>query len=174
MYDPATGLANDGIEPNSNINRNSGAESVISALLGLMEVLQSPVASEYLRDEQGNTVTLLKSLSGLPDAGRLPLRGQTAVVQLFAGSGRLLSERSCGVRMPELWVPVPRYGYAVVEASPHGSVVHRQGTKDTRVKRNRGARGRGGEQPPCPRPLGAAVAGCQRSACRDSRSGAGS
>lgn len=273
MYDPATGRAFDGIEPNGNINRNSGAESVITALLGLMEVLQDPIASEYLRydeiveivgwtqyeaeagelaggaeavvadpawtgealwsgsayvvlepgervsipvtaevkgqyrvfmvyDKQlgpaddvavevrvdgarpmlhlqggagdpgaspndsylwldsipiagvlqpgehtititglrgearidaillqpaieyrmlsaddGDTVTLLKSLSGIPDAGRLPLRGQTALVRVWSAHGRLLSERSYTVRMPELMVSIPRYGWAVVEAS---------------------------------------------------------
>ena len=275
MYDPATGRGYDGIEPDGRINRNSGAESVISALLGLMEVLQNPVASEYLRydeiveivgwtkyeaeagdlsggaeavvadpawtgealwsggayvalergervsipvtaevtgryrlfivydkqlgpahevavevrvngarplphfqggaddpgaspndsylwmdsiafpgvlqagdhtitirglrgearidaillqpiieyrmlgDGEGNTVTLLKSLSGLPDAGRLPLRGESVVIRTFSSNGRLLSERSHTVRGPELLVPVPRYGYAVVEASPN-------------------------------------------------------
>ena len=52
MYDPATGRAFDGIEPNGSISHNSGAESVITALLGLMEVLQDPIASEYLRYDE--------------------------------------------------------------------------------------------------------------------------
>ncbi|MHB0856847.1 MAG: hypothetical protein ACYC5M_04680 [Anaerolineae bacterium] len=48
MYDPATGRPRDGIQPDGSINRNAGAESVVSALLGLMNVLQDPIASAYL------------------------------------------------------------------------------------------------------------------------------
>ncbi|MHB1295006.1 MAG: hypothetical protein ACYC4R_08395 [Anaerolineae bacterium] len=49
MYDPATGRPRDAIEPDGSINRNAGAESVVSALLGLMNVLQDPIAAEYLK-----------------------------------------------------------------------------------------------------------------------------
>lgn len=42
MYDPATGITYDGLEPNGNINRNSGAESAIHGLLTMIALDERP------------------------------------------------------------------------------------------------------------------------------------
>ncbi len=47
MYDPATGRCYDGIQSPDEINRNSGAESTIEALMTLLEISQNPLASSY-------------------------------------------------------------------------------------------------------------------------------
>ncbi|HVO70649.1 MAG TPA: sugar-binding protein [Aggregatilineaceae bacterium] len=54
MYDPETGRCFDGINGpvEWRVNRNAGAESTIEALLALLAVNQSPVASRYLRYTQ--------------------------------------------------------------------------------------------------------------------------
>ncbi len=49
MYDSATGRTFDGIDGVSAVNRNSGAESTIEALLALQAVTSNPEAVEYLR-----------------------------------------------------------------------------------------------------------------------------
>ncbi|MBC7185713.1 MAG: hypothetical protein H5U38_01625, partial [Calditrichaeota bacterium] len=48
MYDPASGRCFDGIENSTKVNRNSGAESTVEALITLLEVLNHPVARRYL------------------------------------------------------------------------------------------------------------------------------
>lgn len=48
MYDPATGRCFDGIRDSVTVNKNSGAESTIEALLTLLEVERYPVAGEHL------------------------------------------------------------------------------------------------------------------------------
>ncbi|MCR4438355.1 MAG: hypothetical protein QHJ34_04840 [bacterium] len=48
MYDPASGRCFDGIESPTRVNRNSGAESTVEALITLLEVLNHPVARRYL------------------------------------------------------------------------------------------------------------------------------
>lgn len=47
MYDPHTGRCFDGIRDSTTVNRNSGAESTIEALLTLMELEQRPEALQY-------------------------------------------------------------------------------------------------------------------------------
>ena len=42
MYDPATGIAFDGLQPDGRINRNSGAESTIHALLTMIALDARP------------------------------------------------------------------------------------------------------------------------------------
>ena len=48
MYQPATGAVYDGLNGDGSINRNSGAESTIEGLLALMNVVNDPVARDYL------------------------------------------------------------------------------------------------------------------------------
>jgi len=48
MYDPETGRCFDGILSESEINRNSGAESTIEALYSILEVEANPIASRKL------------------------------------------------------------------------------------------------------------------------------
>jgi len=77
IYDPATGRCFDGISDPESLNRDSGAESTIEALLTLIEIERYPESSRYLRyrrighgptgdtlhalyqDEAGVTLTLL-------------------------------------------------------------------------------------------------------------------
>lgn len=49
MYSPETGRCYDGIIGAGEVNRNSGAESTIEALLALQEVLRNPIASQELK-----------------------------------------------------------------------------------------------------------------------------
>jgi hypothetical protein len=48
MYDPGTGRCFDGINDSTNVNKNSGAESTIEALLTVLEVEQYPEAAKFL------------------------------------------------------------------------------------------------------------------------------
>ena len=48
MYDPKTGVCFDGIISKDELNKNSGAESTIEALLSLLEIEQNPVAKKEL------------------------------------------------------------------------------------------------------------------------------
>ena len=50
MYDPKTGRCYDGIEDAQNINKNSGAESTIEALLTIQEIEQNPIAKQIFID----------------------------------------------------------------------------------------------------------------------------
>lgn len=47
MYDSTTGRAYDGINSKEDVNRNSGAESTIEALMTLMEISENPVCMKY-------------------------------------------------------------------------------------------------------------------------------
>jgi hypothetical protein len=48
MYDPATGRPKDAINNDGTVNMNAGAESTVSALMGLMSVLHDPTAARYV------------------------------------------------------------------------------------------------------------------------------
>ncbi|MEJ2618058.1 MAG: hypothetical protein P8Z35_24085, partial [Ignavibacteriaceae bacterium] len=48
MYDPSTGRCFDGINDASVINKNSGAESTIEALLTLVSLEENPISKEML------------------------------------------------------------------------------------------------------------------------------
>jgi hypothetical protein len=48
MYDPTTGRCLDGIRDSVTMNKNSGAESTIEALMTLTELEKYPVAKKYL------------------------------------------------------------------------------------------------------------------------------
>ena len=54
MYDPQTGRCFDGINDKVNINKNSGAESTIEALLTLIEVENNPIARKVLHNYYNN------------------------------------------------------------------------------------------------------------------------
>jgi hypothetical protein len=60
MYDPATGIAFDGLEPNGNVNRNSGAESTIHALLTMIALDARPELAE-----RAATVANVDDIDGL-------------------------------------------------------------------------------------------------------------
>src|SRR5206468_9125318 len=65
MYDPATGRGYDGLMGPSEfrVNRNSGAESTIEALMTLQAVGADPVARRYLtyRPQSGNSWQVLEA-----------------------------------------------------------------------------------------------------------------
>jgi hypothetical protein len=56
MYDPHTGRCFDGINDQENINKNSGAESTIEALLILLEIEQNPAARRIVHDYYQATI----------------------------------------------------------------------------------------------------------------------
>ncbi len=53
MYDPQTGRCFDGIKDSTNINKNSGAESTIEALLSIEALEENPVSKEMLMNFYG-------------------------------------------------------------------------------------------------------------------------
>lgn len=53
MYDPEQGYGFDGINDENTINRNSGAESTIEALMTILEVEQHPVANKWMYAKGG-------------------------------------------------------------------------------------------------------------------------
>jgi hypothetical protein len=50
MYNPQTGRCFDGINDKTTINKNSGAESTIEALLTLEALEENPVSKEMMLD----------------------------------------------------------------------------------------------------------------------------
>ncbi|MCA1801566.1 MAG: hypothetical protein LC662_03800 [Rhodothermaceae bacterium] len=60
MYDPEHGYGFDGINDENNINKNSGAESTIEALLTIMEVEQHPVANKWMYAKGGDAAEVEK------------------------------------------------------------------------------------------------------------------
>ncbi|MGC5222425.1 hypothetical protein ACPW96_07445 [Micromonospora sp. DT81.3] len=60
MYDPATGVGYDGLEPNGNVNRNSGAESTIHALLTMIALDARPELAA-----RAASVTSVDEIAGL-------------------------------------------------------------------------------------------------------------
>jgi hypothetical protein len=73
MYDPGTGRGFDGIGGANEfmVNRNSGAESTIEALLALQSVVHNPVAAKYLtyRENQRSFASVVEAEDGKPVAG---------------------------------------------------------------------------------------------------------
>jgi hypothetical protein len=60
MYDPATGIGYDGLQPDGSVNRNSGAESTIHALLTMIALDARPDLAE-----RAATVAGIDEISGL-------------------------------------------------------------------------------------------------------------
>jgi multiple sugar transport system substrate-binding protein len=86
MYDPAMGRTFDGIDGASKVNRNSGAESTIEALLALQAVMRNPEAMEYLQYKPVGV--LASSLASLPPS-RTYAAASGASVELSTLAGTL-------------------------------------------------------------------------------------
>jgi len=85
MYDPATGRCYDGISDSVSLNRDSGAESTIEALLTLAEIERYPEALDYLRYrrvDRGEVGDTLHALFEDPE-------GQGLLLLLNQSDGRL-------------------------------------------------------------------------------------
>ncbi len=91
MYDEGTGRSFDGIDGPSaaQVNRNSGAESTIEALLALQSVTRNPEAARYLRYRQlgtpGDSLAKLperRQFTG-PDGGRVELRWREQALEVI-------------------------------------------------------------------------------------------
>ena len=54
MYNPKTGICYDGIVSKDELNKNSGAESTIEALLSMLEIEQNPIAKKELMKYYNN------------------------------------------------------------------------------------------------------------------------
>jgi hypothetical protein len=76
MYDPSTGRCFDGIRSEAEINRNSGAESTIEALLTLVELEAYPDAVRYSHFTRVRSDSLSAEFSS-PAGERLTLRIDT-------------------------------------------------------------------------------------------------
>ncbi|MHC2999506.1 hypothetical protein [Microbacterium sp. HJ5] len=69
MYDPATGIGYDGLQPNGDVNRNSGAESTIHALLTMLALDERPdvaartLASTQIEEREGLRVVEAEAAS---------------------------------------------------------------------------------------------------------------
>jgi len=89
MYDPATGRCFDGITDSLTVNKNSGAESTIEALLTVLEVERYPTARRFLRavkKESGKTASGPYAVFSNPD-------GEEVKVVLDLRSQRVRIER---------------------------------------------------------------------------------
>ncbi len=88
MYDERTGLTFDGIDGPSpeRINRNSGAESTIEALLALQRVTSSPDAAEYMRYSAVGAPAA--TLASVPDSREYAGPGGERLVLRRQSSGR--------------------------------------------------------------------------------------
>lgn len=89
MYDTSTGRTFDGIDapPHSAVNRNSGAESTIEALLALQAVTRTPEAAAYLHYAPVGARSA--SLASVP-LERVYARADGARVRVDARSGSVL------------------------------------------------------------------------------------
>ncbi len=65
MYDPRSGRCFDGINDSATVNRNSGAESTIEALLTLIELERYPQALRYLHYRKTDERTTARYLLGV-------------------------------------------------------------------------------------------------------------
>jgi len=92
MYDPESGRGYDGIPSEQGLNRNSGAESTIEALLTLTEVEKYPEALKFLRYRRVSTTPAADSLRAVfvgPDGKKVTLKRDET-------SGVILSEEGEG------------------------------------------------------------------------------
>ncbi len=91
MYDPGSGRGYDGISAEQGLNRNSGAESTIEALLTLTEVEKYPEARKYLGYRRVSTTSVEGSPQAVfvgPGGNRVTLkRDTTGVVFTEGGEG---------------------------------------------------------------------------------------
>ena len=92
MYDPESGRGYDGISAEQGLNKNSGAESTIEALLTLTEVEKYPEALKFLRYRRVSTTPAADSLRAVfvgPDGKKVTLKRDET-------SGVILSEEGEG------------------------------------------------------------------------------
>jgi hypothetical protein len=76
MYDPLTGRCYDGLRDSDSVNKNSGAESTVEALLSLVELEHYPEATKYLnyrRVKSGETEKYLYAVFEDSSGGELTL-----------------------------------------------------------------------------------------------------
>lgn len=114
MYDPATGVTYDGIQPDGTINRNSGAESTIHGLLTMLALDARPELAE-----RATTVADVISMHGLTTVEAEDATSTTGAVvapasawtgeSLYSGSTLVLDRRDTatfdlGVDEVDRWV----------------------------------------------------------------------
>jgi multiple sugar transport system substrate-binding protein len=92
MYDEQSGRTFDGIDGPSrdSVNRNSGAESTIEALLALQAVTSNPVAARYLRHRPVGEPAI--SLADIPDRREFTDEGGESIVLRRGASGIEIAE----------------------------------------------------------------------------------
>jgi len=88
VYDPESGRGYDGISEDRGLNRNSGAESTIEALLTLTEMEQYPEAMKYLRYRRVST----SSAPGGPRAEFVGPGGERVMLRRAEDAGVVVSE----------------------------------------------------------------------------------
>jgi len=107
MYDEKTGRTFDGIDGPTplKLNRNSGAESTIEALLALQRVTSNPIAAEYVRYRPvGELSTSLKSVPNQREY--LGPAGESLVLRR-GGSGVEIAQGHDIAGMPDSGLPIP-------------------------------------------------------------------
>ncbi|BDV29914.1 hypothetical protein [Microbacterium terricola] len=94
MYDPATGIAFDGLQPNGDVNPNSGAESTIHALLTMLALDARPavaartLASTEVVDRDG--LRVVEAESAVRTRGTVTAPTPWTGESLWSGGGLLL------------------------------------------------------------------------------------
>lgn len=92
VYDPATGVGFDGVQPDGTVNRNSGAESTIHALLSMLALDANPdvaaraQAATSLTAIDGLTVVEAETAESTTGAVVTPEQAYTGESQYSAGS----------------------------------------------------------------------------------------
>jgi hypothetical protein len=150
-YNPATGVAIDGIEPNGNVNLNSGAESTIHTLLTMLTLDANPVlkakALGISKTVSTNGLSVAEAESGI-------MTGSGAVVKLAdAWTGEALWSGSAYVALKAgdtVTIPVPASDqasnvYPIVNQSiaPAGNTTWAAGTTQLGSTPNGGAGAQG-------------------------------
>lgn len=102
VYDPATGVTVDGIEPDGTVNRNSGAESTIHALLAMIALDQDPALARTAR-----TLTSTPAVQGM--------QWVPAEDAQLSGDARVVTPESA-------WTGESNWRGAYVEAGDGGAV----------------------------------------------------
>ncbi len=86
MYDPSTGRGYDGVRDSTTINRNSGAESTIEALMTILEVQHSGGGSAYFNFKKQRTAHTGEWSSAL----YVNPKGEEVTVAINTKSGKLV------------------------------------------------------------------------------------
>ncbi len=95
MYDPETGRCFDGLlgPVEWRVNRNSGAESTIEALMSLLAIQRSPLAGRYLnyRETEVRSYVVVEAEHGRPSAGKPDLRTRDWTGEAYFSNGQYYS-----------------------------------------------------------------------------------